>query len=68
MTQRRNQNWININLLPAKENEEAHIVLKISKRKFRNNIILNEFIEKISDFKNKFGAKIVYNKDRATSN
>lgn len=68
MTQRRNQNWVDINLLPAKENEEAHIVLKISKRKFRNNIILNEFIEKISDFKNKFGAKIVYNKDRATSN
>lgn len=30
-----NQNWVDINLLLTKENKEAHIVLRISKRKFR---------------------------------
>lgn len=36
-----NQNWVNINLLPIKENKEAHIVLRISKRKYRIEYYIN---------------------------
>lgn len=36
-----NQNWVDIKLLPTKENKEAHIVLRISKRKFRIEYYIN---------------------------
>lgn len=49
-----NQNWVNINFLPTKENKEAHIVLRAKEEKF----IIEYYIDDNKEFYNYLKNKI----------